>query len=361
MRDRDWRTERSMNAMEDDMENQSRDHGRTGSVPRGRSRTAAYALVAVLVILLGASVTVAAGVVGGVITGCYNVTNGELRVETVTVPCRTTEERITWNQVGQQGPQGIQGEKGEKGDTGETGEPGATGPAGPQGEPGATGPAGATGAQGATGPQGLMGATGPEGAAGPTGPTGATGETGATGAAGATGATGPAGPTGPQGHTGPAGPAGADGSGVRSNAAANSDLRVLDLTEACTHYHQVTIVVPQGAPAGVLVATSAVEIRVEHTAGINDRGYLLLGDSPTDCGDGVNDDRAARYLVHEAIPTSIDDVTLPVLLARTIQAGGGTFVFYLNGQRTVGVDPDGAIARDRMRRAHTVVTYHPNN
>jgi hypothetical protein len=341
-----------MNAMEDDMENISRDHGRTGSAPRGRPRTAAYALVAVLVISLGASLTVAAGVVGGVITACYNVTNGELRVETATMPCRSTEERLTWNQVGQQGPQGIQGEKGEKGHTGETGEPGATGPAGPQGEPGATGP---TGAQGATGPQGSTGATGPAGVAGPAGPIGA------TGAAGATGATGPAGPTGPEGPTGPAGPAGADGSGVRSNAAANSVVQGLDLTEACTNYQQVTIVVPQGAPAGVLVATSAVEIRVEHTAGIIDRGYLLLGDSPTDCGDGVGDDRAARYLVHQAIPTSFDDVTLPVLLARTIQAGGGTFVLYLNGARTLGVDPDGTIARDRMRNAHTVVTYHPNN
>jgi hypothetical protein len=49
------------------------------------------------------------------------------------------------------------------------------------------------------------------------------------------------------------------------------------------------------------------------------------------------------------------------LLARTIQAGGGTFVLYLNGARTLGVDPDGTIARDRMRNAHTVVTYHPNN
>ena len=113
-----------------------------------RSRSTAYALVAVLVISLGASLTVAAGVVGGVITACYNRTNGELRVETTTVPCRNHEERISWNQVGQQGIQGIQGiqgVQGPKGDTGATGATGPQGPAGPQGPKGDTGGSGVLG------------------------------------------------------------------------------------------------------------------------------------------------------------------------------------------------------------------------
>ena len=142
------------------------------------------------------SLSVAAGVVGGVITACYNRTNGELRVETTTVPCRNHEERISWDQVGQQGPPG------EKGDTGPAGAQGIQGPAGPQGETGSTGPSGATGPtgpQGATGdagPQGTPGAPGQDGAAGPAGPQGPTGPQGVQG------------PTGPQGPVGPAGVAG---------------------------------------------------------------------------------------------------------------------------------------------------------
>lgn len=105
---------------------------------------------------------------GGVIHGCYNRSNGQLRVidPGAGENCKTPESVLDWNQ---------------------TGPAGATGPAGPAGPAGPIGPAGATGA---------TGATGPAGPAGPAGPTGATGATGATGPAGPAGATGPAGPSG---------------------------------------------------------------------------------------------------------------------------------------------------------------------
>ena len=143
-----------------------------------RSRSAAYALVAVLVLSLGASFTVAAGVVGGVITACYNRTNGELRVETATMPCRNHEERISWNQVGQQGVPGVQGPRGDAGATG------ATGPQGPAGPQGPIGPTGAQGATGATGPAGATGPQGPKGDTGATGPQGPKGDSGGGGALG---------------------------------------------------------------------------------------------------------------------------------------------------------------------------------
>lgn len=119
-----------------------------------RSRTAAYALVAVLLLSLGATLSVTAGVVGGVITACVGVDDGDLRIETAKEPCGEDEERISWNQVGPQGPQGLQGPKGDIG---------ATGATGPQGLQGLKGDIGATGSQGPVGPAGPTGPRGPSG------------------------------------------------------------------------------------------------------------------------------------------------------------------------------------------------------
>ena len=87
---------------------------------------------------------------GGVINGCYNSTNGSLRVidSSAGDACKTGETAIQWNQVGPQGP---------------------AGPAGPQGPTGPEGPAGPAGPQGPEGPQGPVGATGPQGPAGVSG------------------------------------------------------------------------------------------------------------------------------------------------------------------------------------------------
>jgi hypothetical protein len=58
---------------------------------------------------------------GGVINGCYNKSNGNLRIiDTATDSCMNHETAISWSQTGPQGPVGPQG------------------PAGPQGPPGSS-------------------------------------------------------------------------------------------------------------------------------------------------------------------------------------------------------------------------------
>ncbi|MBB3041908.1 hypothetical protein FHU40_001709 [Nocardioides soli] len=130
-----------------------------------------------------------------IISACYNVDTGRIRVVESIADCRPAESHIRWKRGGKNAQQGARGPKGVAGPMG------PMGPAGPQGATGATGTPGAAGAPGAPGAIGPVGATGPAGA------TGATGPAGDTGAAGATGATGPAGDTGATGATGPAGTA----------------------------------------------------------------------------------------------------------------------------------------------------------
>lgn len=93
---------------------------------------------------LGVGVAVASGH-DDAIHGCYNATNGNLRVAE---ECREGEMAISWNE---QGPEGAQGPIGPQG---------PAGPAGPQGEQGLAGP------QGPAGPAGLQGPAGPQGPAG---------------------------------------------------------------------------------------------------------------------------------------------------------------------------------------------------
>ncbi len=94
---------------------------------------------------------------GGVIHGCYQKSDGKLRVVNDPSTCRDAELPISWNQTGPQGP---------KGDTGATGPQGHTGPQGLPGQKGDTGATGPQGPQGDPGPQGLQGAAGPPGPAG---------------------------------------------------------------------------------------------------------------------------------------------------------------------------------------------------
>jgi hypothetical protein len=65
--------------------------------------------------------------------GCVNNTTGAIRIVSKTTVCKTTEHKISWNQVGPQGPQGPQGKQGAQG---------PQGPEGPQGTQGAQGPPG---------------------------------------------------------------------------------------------------------------------------------------------------------------------------------------------------------------------------
>ncbi len=80
----------------------------------------------------------------GVIHGCYNQSNGNVRIiDSSTDACRNSEVPIHWNQQGPIGPQGPQGPQGL---------PGPIGPMGIQGPQGSPGPAGPAGPQGPAGP-----------------------------------------------------------------------------------------------------------------------------------------------------------------------------------------------------------------
>jgi hypothetical protein len=73
---------------------------------------------------------------------CVNKSTGAVRIVSKTTVCKSTENKIMWNELGPAGPAGPKG---------------ATGATGPQGPTGATGPQGPTGATGAQGPQGPAG------------------------------------------------------------------------------------------------------------------------------------------------------------------------------------------------------------
>ncbi|WGX94229.1 hypothetical protein [Nocardioides sp. L-11A] len=136
-----------------------------------------------------------------VISACFSVKTGKIRIVKNVKRCRPNEDHIRWTRGldRNRGPQGATGVSGPAGPAGSAGAPGPTGatggigPAGPTGPAGAPGPTGAAGTAGSIGP---AGPTGPAGAPGPTGPTGAVGPTGPTGAAGVAGPTGPTGPAG---------------------------------------------------------------------------------------------------------------------------------------------------------------------
>jgi hypothetical protein len=116
-----------------------------------RSKVAVAGVSAVAALALAGGVALAAGGIpgpGGVISACFNKTNGNLRVVASLSECRNSELPLQFNQVGQQGPVGPQG---------------PTGLTGPQGLRGFTG---AQGAQGIQGIQGIQGAVGPQGSQG---------------------------------------------------------------------------------------------------------------------------------------------------------------------------------------------------
>jgi len=89
-----------------------------------RARTAAFAVVVVAAVSVAyASIPDSAGV----IHGCYQKNNGQLRViDPAVSSCTTSETPLQWSQTGPQGPMGSQG------------------PEGPQGPPGPEGPSGST-------------------------------------------------------------------------------------------------------------------------------------------------------------------------------------------------------------------------
>lgn len=102
-----------------------------------------------------AGIAVATVPTSATIQGCYNTTNGQLRVVHDDSECRNAEQGIAWNQIGPQGIQGIQGTQGIQGIQGVKGDKGDQGIQGETGAPGTMGPQGAPGAQGVPGPAGV--------------------------------------------------------------------------------------------------------------------------------------------------------------------------------------------------------------
>src|SRR2546425_1837816 len=117
------------------------------------NRVARYVLVAVIAFTIGGTgIVIGGGLIpspDGTIWGCYQASNGALRLVGGPTECKGAEVAIRWNQ------------------TGPAGATGAVGPQGPSGAQGPTGPAGATGAQGVAGAARPPRAPGPAGAARP--------------------------------------------------------------------------------------------------------------------------------------------------------------------------------------------------
>src|SRR6476620_3212886 len=125
-----------------------------------RSRTLILTITLAATLALAGGAALASGVIpgsDGVIHGCYNTTNGQLRVTDDDANCKSPETAIQWNQTG---PQGIQGPQGVKGDTG------AQGPAGQDGVNGLNGTDGNDGTNGIDGRTVLSGASEPDASVG---------------------------------------------------------------------------------------------------------------------------------------------------------------------------------------------------
>ena len=113
-----------------------------------RTKLAAGAVAALIIGLLGGSITSASG---DLVFACVNNSSGTIKIITADdadaaeAQCPSNSYFLQWNKEGPQGPQGPQGDvgpqgpQGDQGIQGETGATGATGPQGIQGVPGLSG------------------------------------------------------------------------------------------------------------------------------------------------------------------------------------------------------------------------------
>ncbi len=132
--------------------------------PVWRSPLALFAIFVLPLALSGVAMAAVPGA-NGVITGCYDVKTGALRVIDAEAgqTCRSNNEtQVTWSQTGPQGPKGDTGPQGIQGLKGDTGDVGPQGPQGVQGGPGPQGEQGIQGPQGLQGPAGVAGVSGYE-------------------------------------------------------------------------------------------------------------------------------------------------------------------------------------------------------
>jgi hypothetical protein len=129
--------------------------GRTSPRTGRRIRRFGFSSIAglCLALLFGTVALAAIPGAGGVISGCYDKKEGNLRVIDAQAgkKCERSEAALIWNQTGPQGPQGLPGAQGPaggpgpKGDKGDKGDPGPQGQQGPQGVPGVPGVPGLSG------------------------------------------------------------------------------------------------------------------------------------------------------------------------------------------------------------------------
>jgi hypothetical protein len=115
-----------------------------GSCKRAASILGAVALVS------GIAIYASIPAPNGVITVCLSQSGALRAIDTALTNCKSTEQQISWNQVGPQGPIGPQGPAGPQGPQGV---PGPIGPQGPQGPAGAQGTPGVSQATVAYSPQ----------------------------------------------------------------------------------------------------------------------------------------------------------------------------------------------------------------
>ena len=126
---------------------QPRALGIKGADMKARTRqglaVAAAAVVAASA-LSGVATAAYSGATDGVVSACWSVSTGALRIVDH-YPCRRGERPLRWSQTGQPGAAGVAGDLGPQGvpgPAGTIGPVGPRGPAGPAGSDGATGPAG---------------------------------------------------------------------------------------------------------------------------------------------------------------------------------------------------------------------------
>ncbi len=172
------------------------------------------------------------------------------------------------------------------------------------------------------------------------------------------------GDTGPKGYAGP------------SRAAATSTGAVtLPTNGLCTNIGSVSITLPRRSPAGLLIATAKVGVKINHIAGTIasdrwDRGFLTfslsrplptppLPTGPPDPACVTSEANKSYFSVPPGWPgTGLGtplEFTVFVQAPHDLDAGGaGPYVFYLNGMMV-----SGATTTDSLMDANIVLEFLP--
>jgi hypothetical protein len=203
------------------------------------------------------------------------------------------------------------------------------------------------------------------------------GDTGATGPQGPPGETGPQGPAGEDGADGVDGTDGKDGKdGLRSVAAATTVSNSVTFTNntTCANLATAQITVPPGAPApddpdappvfdGFLIATAKVNVKMNHTSPVLDRGFAVFSLSPGPDCTGPDASNAAFRSYFSAVGATASSPNPPYETTVFVQGSfplatgpGGSVTVYLNGMMISGAT---ALSPDSMQEANVVLEYHP--